>query len=363
MIALVTTEKPSLEEVVTWIEWETLLLISGMMIIVAVFCETGLFDLIAVRLFHYCGDRIWLMVGSLCLLSAVLSAVLDNVTTILLLTPITIRLCEVMKLDPRNIIIGEVIFSNIGGCRYVQNKNLIQSIFQWRHFNLSTAIGDPPNVIITANHEINASGIDFSIFTMHMFVGVVFVYAVSFLHFRLLLSSPNNFLKDLESEFDELKTEIKLWSRTYQSITPVTKGEKIVKTLLKEKVSQLESLLAQNLISLKSEYKSKMRIKSQDMLENYKITNTSLLIKCAIIFVITLVLFFLNPFVSKIQLTIGWISILAALVLLAASSNNSADNSGDNTNAQTDPMHSHLNGIGFEAIMHKLEWSKQVFIL
>ena len=118
MIALVTTEKPSLEEVVTWIEWETLLLISGMMIIVAVFCETGLFDLIAVRLFHYCGDRIWLMVGSLCLLSAVLSAILDNVTTILLLTPITIRLCEVMKLDPRNIIIGEVIFSNIGGCRY-----------------------------------------------------------------------------------------------------------------------------------------------------------------------------------------------------------------------------------------------------
>ena len=191
---------------------------------------------------------------------------------------------------------------------------------------------------------------------MHMFVGVVFVYAISFLHFRLLLSSPNNFLKDLESEFDELKTEIKLWSRTYQSITPVTKGEKIVKTLLKEKVSQLESLLAQNLISLKSEYKSKMRIKSQDMLENYKITNTSLLIKCAIIFVITLVLFFLNPFVSKIQLTIGWISILAALVLLAASSNNSADNS----NGHTDPMHSHLNGIGFEAIMHKLEWSKRV---
>ncbi len=87
-----------------------------MMVMVAVFCETGLFDLIAVRLFHHTGTRTWLMVSALCVLSAVLSAFLDNVTTILLLTPITIRLCEVMKLDPRSIIIGEVIFSNIGGC-------------------------------------------------------------------------------------------------------------------------------------------------------------------------------------------------------------------------------------------------------
>lgn len=100
---MVESERPSLEKVVTWIEWETILLISGMMIILAIFCETGLFDLIAVRLFHYSGTNIWLMIGSLCLLSAVLSAVLDNVTTILLLTPITIRLCEVMKLEPRNV--------------------------------------------------------------------------------------------------------------------------------------------------------------------------------------------------------------------------------------------------------------------
>ncbi len=103
LIGLVESERPSLGTVVTWVEWETILLVSGMMVIVAIFCDTGLFDLFAVRLFHYSGTRIWFMIGSLCLLSAVLSAVLDNVTTVLLLIPITIRLCEVMKLDPRDV--------------------------------------------------------------------------------------------------------------------------------------------------------------------------------------------------------------------------------------------------------------------
>ena len=130
LIGIVESERPSLETVVTWIEWETILLISGMMIIVAVFCETGLFDLIAVRLFHYAGTRIWVMIGLLCTLSAILSAVLDNVTTILLLIPITIRLCEVMQLDPKNIIIGIVVFSNIGGCSTGINNLFIKKVFK-----------------------------------------------------------------------------------------------------------------------------------------------------------------------------------------------------------------------------------------
>ena len=115
LISFIDMERPSMNTIVTWVEWETILLIFGMMIIVAIFCETGFFDLISVRIFYYAGSRVWIMIGSLCLLSAVLSAFLDNVTTILLLTPITIRLCDVSKLEPRYIIIALVMFSNIGG--------------------------------------------------------------------------------------------------------------------------------------------------------------------------------------------------------------------------------------------------------
>lgn len=333
LISFIDNEKPTIELIVSWVEWETILLLFGMMIIVAVFCETGLFDLIAVRIFHFAGTRIWLMIGSLCVLSGVLSAFLDNVTTILLLTPITIRLSEIAKLDPRKIIIAEVLFSNIGGA--------------------STAIGDPPNVIITANQIINKRGVDFSNFTFHMFAGSIFVFIICFVHFKFMFADSKNFFLKEESELDEMKKEIMIWKRSFQNITPVTKEEKIVKTLLKEKVSQLQNLLKQQQINVKKEYEKTLIIKSQEMLESYKITNKSLLVKCSIIFTGTLILFFLNPFVDQIHLTIGWISILSALLLLASSTNNSSGH------GQSDGSKS--SNVDFEGLMHKVEWSTLLF--
>ncbi|RNA08244.1 hypothetical protein BpHYR1_030087 [Brachionus plicatilis] len=333
LISFIENEKPTLELIVSWIEWETILLLFGMMIIVAVFCETGLFDLIAVRIFHFAGTRIWLMIGSLCLLSGVLSAFLDNVTTILLLTPITIRLSEIAKLDPRKIIIAEVLFSNIGGA--------------------STAIGDPPNVIITANQIINKRGVDFSNFTFHMFAGSIFVYIICFVHFKFMLADEKNFYQKEESELDEMKKEIIIWKRSFQSITPVTKEEKIVKTLLKEKASQLQNLLKQKQFNVKKEYEKTLIIKSQEMLENYKITNKPLLIKCSVIFLGTLILFFLNPFVDKIHLTIGWISILSALLLLSSTTSSASGHAQSDANKSSN--------VDFEGLMHKVEWSTLLF--
>ena len=323
LIALINNERPGLEEVISWIEWETILLMFGMMVIVAVFFETGFFDLIAVRIFHYSANQLWVMIGSLCLLSCVLSAFLDNVTTILLLTPITIRLCEVMSLNPVNILIGQVIFSNIGGA--------------------ATAIGDPPNVIITANSEISKSGINFANFTTHMMVGSIFVCIVAFMHFKFLLSDPANFILEPVSDLDEMKKEIKIWKRSYLTITPLTKEEKLVRTLLKEKVSQLENLFAQKLSESKVENSNTLREKSQDLVQSVKITNKVLLFKSASIFSFAIVLFFLHPFLDKIHLSIGWISIFSALLLLVASSDK--------------------NSIDFESVLHKIEWSVLSFFV
>nr|XP_035941256.1 P protein-like [Halichoerus grypus] len=178
-------DRPSLTHVVEWIDFETLALLFGMMILVAIFSETGFFDYCAVKTYRLSRGRVWAMIIMLCLIAAVLSAFLDNVTTLLLFTPVTIRLCEVLNLDPRQVLIAEVIFTNIGGA--------------------ATAIGDPPNVIIVSNQELRKMGLDFAGFTAHMFVGICFILLFSFPLFRLLFWNKKLYNKEPSEIVGEYK--------------------------------------------------------------------------------------------------------------------------------------------------------------
>lgn len=127
-------ERPAMSVVMSWIDIETLLLLFGMMILVAILSETGIFDFLAVYAykvgalyfsfalnftikmsFQITNGKVWPLINCLCLFTAVVSSFLDNVTTVLLMTPVTIRLCEVMELNPVPILMSMVIYSNIGG--------------------------------------------------------------------------------------------------------------------------------------------------------------------------------------------------------------------------------------------------------
>jgi len=118
----------SLKAVTTMIDWETIGLLLGMMVMVGILSNTGVFEYFAVLSYKKSGGSIWTLVVILCSVTAVLSAFLDNVTTMLLLTPVTIQLAKVLDIKPIPLLISEVLFSNIGGA--------------------ATMIGDPPNIMI-----------------------------------------------------------------------------------------------------------------------------------------------------------------------------------------------------------------------
>lgn len=127
-------ERPSMPKLISWIDVETLLLLFGMMILVAILSETGIFDYLAVYAYQVTNGKVWPLINCLCIFTAILSSFLDNVTTVLLMTPVTIRLCEVMELNPVPVLMSMVIYSNVGGTL--------------------TPVGDPPNVIIASNSHI-----------------------------------------------------------------------------------------------------------------------------------------------------------------------------------------------------------------
>uniref|UniRef100_A0AAX7TNB2 Citrate transporter-like domain-containing protein n=1 Tax=Astatotilapia calliptera TaxID=8154 RepID=A0AAX7TNB2_ASTCA len=308
--------RPSLVTVVEWIDYETLALLFGMMVLVAIFSETGFFDYCAVKAYQLARGRVWPMIIILCLIAAILSAFLDNVTTMMLFTPVTIRLCEVLNLDPRHVLIAEVIFTNIGGA--------------------ATAVGDPPNVIIVSNQDLRREGIDFASFTGYMFLGICLVLFTSFPFLRMLYWNKKLYNKE-SIEIVELKHEILVWRQTAQRINPASREETAVKCLLMQKVLNLESLL-RNMMKTFQRLKKAQEHRTLRITLSHRITDKVLLVKCVSVLGVVIFMFFLNSFVPSIHLDLGWIAILGALWLLVL-----ADIQD------------------FEIILHRVEWATLLF--
>ena len=127
-IVMVMTGVLGAEEAFRAIDLNVIFLLVGMMIMVSILAETGLFEWIAIKATQLVKGEPIPLLELLMLATAVFSAFLDNVTTILLIVPVTIVMLENLKLDTKPFIIGEILASNIGGT--------------------ATLIGDPPNILI-----------------------------------------------------------------------------------------------------------------------------------------------------------------------------------------------------------------------
>ena len=137
----------------TGIDWNVIFLLLGMMIIVGVIHKTGLFEFLAIKAIQLAKGRPRQAFVYLLMLVAFCSALLDNVTTIMLAVPMTIMVAKYLKVHPVPFILAEVFISNIGGA--------------------ATLIGDPPNIIIASKADL-----DFNSFLIHMAPMVLVVLAV-----------------------------------------------------------------------------------------------------------------------------------------------------------------------------------------
>ncbi len=148
----------------TGVDWNVIFLLLGMMIVVSVIKQTGLFEFLAIWAAKRAQGRPFRVMILLVLITAVASAFLDNVTTVLLIAPVTLLVCDRLGVPPIPFLIAEVLASNIGGA--------------------STLIGDPPNIIIASR-----SGLTFNDFLFHMGPIVVLLVAVFAFMCRFLFRS------------------------------------------------------------------------------------------------------------------------------------------------------------------------------
>ncbi|MFE2608327.1 SLC13 family permease [Streptomyces mirabilis] len=125
------------------VDWNVIFLLMGMMMIVGVLKKTGMFEYLAIWSVKKAKAKPFRVMAMLVVITAVASALLDNVTTVLLIAPVTLLVCERLALPAAPFLIAEVFASNIGGT--------------------ATLVGDPPNVIIASR-----AGLTFNDFLVHL---------------------------------------------------------------------------------------------------------------------------------------------------------------------------------------------------
>jgi Na+/H+ antiporter NhaD/arsenite permease-like protein len=139
----VMTSEEAFYSAETGVDWDVIFLLLGMMIIVGVMRRTGVFEFVAISAAKWAKGLPLRVMVLLVLATAVASALLDNVTTVLFVAPVTLLICERLQISPIPFLIAEVLASNIGGA--------------------ATLIGDPPNIIIASR-----SGLSFNDFIINM---------------------------------------------------------------------------------------------------------------------------------------------------------------------------------------------------
>jgi Na+/H+ antiporter NhaD/arsenite permease-like protein len=161
------------EEAFAAIDFNVIFLLAGMMVLAGGLSKTGFFEFVAGHAIHLSRGQPFRLLLILSILTAVLAAVLDNVTTVVLLTPVTLSIARTLKVNPFPYLISQVFASNIGGT--------------------ATLIGDPPNILIGS-----AAGLDFGAFLVNL-APVVVLIMVAFVGIMWLA-----FGRSMEDDADRL---------------------------------------------------------------------------------------------------------------------------------------------------------------
>ncbi len=192
------------EQAVAGVDFNTIGLLTGMMVIVAITQRCGIFQYVAIWSAKKVEARPWGILLMLSVITAVFSALLDNVTTVLLIAPITLLITEEIKVNPYPYLFAEIFASNIGGT--------------------ATLIGDPPNIMIGS-----AVGLTFNDFLLNLapitpVIMVVTLIVIYFIWGKGLHTTDNARRRVMQFRERDAITDVALLKKSLSVLTLVVSG-------------------------------------------------------------------------------------------------------------------------------------------
>lgn len=153
------------------VDYSVVFLLIGMMVIINIIRETGLFEVLAIWAAKKAQAKPFRLMVLLAVLTAVFSAMLDNVTTVLLMAPVTLAISKRLELNPISFLLCEAMSSNIGGT--------------------ATLVGDPPNIMISSKAELGYLDFLFMLGPIALVIMVVFLGMMWLLFGRNMTVAPH----------------------------------------------------------------------------------------------------------------------------------------------------------------------------
>ena len=172
------------KEAISFVDFDTVGLLCGMMITVAIMRKSGLFEYIAIKGVKITKGNPWKILVVLSVLTAILSAFLDNVTTVLIIVPLTFAVADTIKINPTPILVSEILLSNIGGA--------------------ATLIGDPPNIMIGGATHLGFMDFIYVNLPIVLITSVVTIFLLRLIYYKKLSTVIVDEKKIMA--FDESKT-------------------------------------------------------------------------------------------------------------------------------------------------------------
>ncbi|MCL5024110.1 MAG: ArsB/NhaD family transporter [Nitrospirae bacterium] len=163
------------------VDWNVIFLLISMMVIINLMKPTGIFEYIAIKSAKWGKGEPFRIMAIFAVVTAVLSAFLDNVTTVLLITPVTLLIADALEVDPVPYLISCVLASNIGGT--------------------ATLIGDPPNIMIASKAQLNFMDFIYHLTPVIVIIMVFYLLVIKVIWGRKL--KPKETLKKRIMEMDE----------------------------------------------------------------------------------------------------------------------------------------------------------------
>ncbi len=194
-VLLLMTHVLTVDKAVGYIDFNTIGVLIGMMVFVAIVKNSGVFEYISIKAAKIAHGDPWKIMVLFMLCTAFLSAFLDNVTTVLLVGPMTITIARILKVDPVPFLLTQIFAANIGGT--------------------ATLIGDPPNIMIGS-----AAGLDFMDFVANTGLVVVLIMIAMVLVMRFIYGRKMSASKEAIQAVMELDEEKAIEDRPllYKSI-------------------------------------------------------------------------------------------------------------------------------------------------